>query len=340
MYMKKTILTSIPIFAVVLSSCFLVSCGGGSGTSKANTTNNSTGGSNSNSSSSSSSVQINQGQVAVYNSEVTSINDVSVLNINTVFVTGDKSQIDSLQMCNEKKCWTLIDSKSKNSKKLSHKFTAKKLTENKSSQKLGSFAIPEDGVVVDRLKYIYKGKKGEIKLDDPINLNKSSARDIHLSAGENLSIGINSLSMMGEENILYLTKEELEHEFNNGVIVKVPKGATKNNSLLTVYKISDEKSYINSYSVVFADIDEIDKKHGVAINKTEKTLKKEISVLIPVNDIKNSDSKKRLYAENGNEEFILDYEVTTINGKEYIKFLTNRNEISINFREDLSLPRW
>ncbi len=279
--------------------------------------------------------QVDQGKLETFDPEKNSINDVAILNLNTVFDTGVNAKIAYLKACNDSKCWTLFDQED-SAQRRRKVAVAQKLTMNKSTENLGSFVIKEEEITIDSLKYLYKGKEGKIKLDNGITFLKSTSNDIYLNLDDDINVALSSLSLPHLGANYFLHKEHFKREIEGGVIVDIEEGSSLRSSFVyadVIGGIKTQEVEIDSHIINFylfpssKDLSAID-------NVFSSNFLKPINIFIPIRLFNLSvDEVKNKYKLTVNDVFV-DYNIISFNNKHFISFKTIETTIKVIVYEE------
>jgi len=284
------------------------------------------------------------------------------LSVNLLYDKDLVFDLKELKICNDKRCWGVIDS-----------FTNKDLnSSNKESSLVGdkirvvnlglfdiydtdhNFTNSDDYIEmiksknIDRIKFIYNNKKGEVKLPTEMSFILPK-RGIFIKLDSNLSVPLSSIYYMTGGDFLHIPHISYKHEFTNGVILDIPQGALDQMALVAMdyyESVGAEKEYFyfNNYSISFyskrtnlsleENLYEF-LESGKPLNRISKYFSKNIGIYLPIkkSDItKESLLQKFKFSKGDNQGYSEDFEIVTMEDKKYLYFETNLTTLRPVFR--------
>ena len=294
------------------------------------------------------------------------------LSVNLLYDKNLTFDLKKLQVCNDKKCWGVIDSIThkdvtnhiKKSTLVADKIRVVNLglfniyemkildslcdkksdTNDTCKKKINNFMIEKS---IDRIKFVYNGKKGETKLATEM-LFSWFANSLYIKLDERVTVPFNDRYNNYVKNELHIPSVAYRHKFDNGVILDIPKGALNQMAFFRIRGLKGwekEQEYFafHDYSISFygeradATLYEVFEamERGYALSTVPKYFLKEIGVYLPLR--KSSISKEELLKEfkfsNGNNQgYTEDFEIVTIENESYVYFMTNLTTFSPAFR--------
>jgi hypothetical protein len=252
----------------------------------------------------------------------------SILNIQVIFSSSQQSNLSSLKVCNDTKCWSVLENENiGNNVASKNKRKVEALSINSDSDNLidiSSFVVDGIDNNIAKLKYVYNGESGELTLNNKLSFNPLSANNLYLRLDKELSVPFSSLSIENGKNGIFVPDEDFRKEFINGVILEVEKGSGDQMGHMYINKIGktlDDYIEVNSYSIGFYDFKPFEVAIGVK-NDFPKQFLKKIKVYVPINysniSIHELKNKYTLIINGGKTP----YDIVLQNNQRYISFFT------------------
>ena len=283
------------------------------------------------------------------------------LSVNLLYEKDLVFDLKELKICNDKRCWGVIESFTNSDLNSSHK-ESRLIGNMVRIVNLGLFDIYDtnhnfsnsDDYIemiksknIDRIQFIYNNKKGEVKLPTEMSFILPK-RGIFIKLDSNLSVPLSSIYYMTGGNFLHVSHISYKHEFKNGVVLDISRGALDQMALVAMdyYESTGaEKEYFDfdNYSISFyskrTNISLEENLYeflegGKPINRIPKYFSKNIGVYLP---IKKSDiTKEKLlqefkFSKGDNQGYTEEFEIVTIEDKKYLYFETNLTTFSPGF---------
>ena len=268
------------------------------------------------------------------------IRDVRYGNLHILGVHKEEiEELSLLKLCNNTKCWTVIDKN--NILAVSNE---KQITDTYKTFEIAKLVFKDFNQTIDAVKYSYGGKDGEIKLKEKLYFSKAIIDVLYLNFAKEVSEYLVTTAVPYAYR-LFIPDEDYRHVFYNGVIVEIEKNTSNNPGILVVEKNEnqdDEKvvSWDCDISIVsfpprnFINIEEkINQGNiGKAILNIEEVFYKNIKIYIPTKfkNIAEQELKEQYPIEiNGKR---VEYDIEHIDDKVYILIKTDLSHNNIDFR--------
>jgi len=190
------------------------------------------------------------------------------LSVNLIYDKNLTFDLKQLQVCNDKRCWGIVESvdnvniktQNKKSTLIANKlkvvnlglfdiFTQKKLEQYKHintrldtadatsielyNRDLAKYNIMIKENAIDRIKYIYNGERGEAELPTEM-LFSSIGNSLYIKLDRNVTVPFNDRYFPQVNNKLYVPSYAHKYKFDNGVILDIPRGALNQMAYIVV----------------------------------------------------------------------------------------------------------
>jgi hypothetical protein len=258
----------------------------------------------------------------------------TLLNVQLLYEKGMPVNLQNLQICSSKSCWSVVQSDDENIDITQGKEVVN-IAENLASIRVRKVLNVEDiDEMIEKVIYTYNAKQGEIKLKTKIRVQKAYMSNLIIRcSGDSISVALTSLS--GPKSYVYVNDVHYKREFDNGVIVDIPKGALDRMTILSIYspgKTVDKYINILAYSITFDEINSSEildytistYEHRLSF---PETLNSFMDVYIPIKykNITPEQIQKRYHTfgyGNGVDEET--FEIVKIDDKDYLHIQTNK----------------